>query len=67
MVKMTKQDLEWQAQDDARTLITAETVKTDKSRYNKALKEVKNIAKQKEEEAKAALKVAKKPRAIKKK
>jgi len=58
--KLTAQDKYWMAQDDARTLINAEAIQADKSRRSAAIKEVKNIAKEKKKEMVAAERVAKK-------
>jgi len=59
--KLTAQDKKWMAQDDARVLISAGVIQDDRARLSRAIKEVKNIASQKEKEAKAAKKVAKVP------
>ncbi len=37
--KMTKQDLQWQAQDDAHTMARYQEIMSDKSRMNRAIKE----------------------------
>lgn len=42
--KMTKEDLRWQAEEDARTLVRAEEIKKDKSRSNRAVKQAKENA-----------------------
>jgi len=60
MANITAEDKKWQAQDDARTLIYAEAIQADKSRRSAAIKEVKNIAKEKKKEMVAAERVAKK-------
>ncbi len=68
MVKaMTKEEKEWQAENDAYTLINAETIKSDKSRYRAALDKVKKVVKEKEKEANAAKKVVKKKKVVKRK
>lgn len=59
MVRMTKEDKMWRAQDDARTLIYAEAIKADKTRVAAAKREAKKMAVEKKKEATAALKVAK--------
>ena len=50
----------WQAEQDARTLIDAETINLDPVRKNRALTEAKKIALLKKKEMKAAEKVANK-------
>ncbi len=57
---MTAQDRQWQARDDARTLISAEEINLDPIRKNRALTEAKKIALLKKKEMKAAEKVASK-------
>ena len=37
--KMSKQDLQWQAQDDAHTMARYQEIMSDKSRMNRAIKE----------------------------
>ena len=65
MTRMTKQEKEWQAESDAHTLITAEAILADSVRKKLALQKVMSIAKEKENEAKAAKKVANKKRTAK--
>ena len=57
--RIAKADMEWRAQDDARTLMYAEEVKADKSRLSRAKKAALKIAKEKEREVKAIRKIAK--------
>lgn len=52
--RLTKQDLEWRAQDDARVLIE------DKKRLNMALSKVKDIASDAEKSFKTAKKIVNK-------
>lgn len=54
------QDRRWQAENDARTLISAEEINLDPARKNRALSEAKKIAVLKKKEMKAAEKVANK-------
>lgn len=56
---MNKQEKEWQAQEDARTLARAEEIKNDSSRKKAAIKEARKIVKEKEKEVKAIKKIAK--------
>lgn len=37
--KMTKQDLQWQAESDARTMANYQEILSDKARMNRAIKE----------------------------
>lgn len=37
--KMTKQDLQWQAESDARTMASYQEILSDKARMNRAIKE----------------------------
>ena len=37
--KMSKQDLQWQAQDDAHTMARYQEIMSDKARMNRAIKE----------------------------
>lgn len=53
-----KVDKKWQAECDARTLMSATEINTDRSRRSAALKEVKNIAKEAEKTAKTAKKLS---------
>lgn len=57
---MTKQDKLWRAEDDARTLISAEEIIKDKSRMSMAMKQAKKIADEAMKRAEAAKRVAKK-------
>ena len=56
---MTADDKRWQAESDARTLVEAETIRTEKGRLGKALKEITKQNKVKEKEIKLAEKVVK--------
>lgn len=58
---MSKQEKEWMAQDDMRTLARAEEIKADKQRLSKAKQVGNKMAKEKMQEAKAMQKVAKMP------
>ena len=60
MTKMTKEERKWRAKDDAYVLVQAESIKADKTRRESAMREVKNMVKEKEKEVKAIKKVAKK-------
>ena len=60
--KLTVEDKKYRAQDDARVLIQAEDIHTDRPRKSLALKEVKRIAIIKDKESKAAARVAKSPK-----
>ena len=56
-VKPENED-KWQEESWARTLIEAEAIKADKDKYKKALVAAKKMVKEKQDEAKAAEKVA---------
>ena len=56
---MTADDKKWQAEQDARTLVEAETIRTEKGRLGKALTEITKMNKVKEKEIKLANKVVK--------
>ena len=56
--QMTKQEKEWQAKDDARTLATAEVVKNDSARLSAAKVAARVMAEEEKEEAKAMTRVA---------
>lgn len=43
--KMTKQDLQWQAENDASTMARYQEIMKDKSRMNRAIKEANRQAK----------------------
>lgn len=43
--KMTKQDLQWQAESDARTMANYQEILGDKARMNRAIKEAEKQAK----------------------
>jgi len=57
--RLSKQERDWRAQDDARTLITAEAIKTDTTRRKAAISAAKQIIKEKEKEVKAVRKIIK--------
>ena len=59
MVKLSSQDLKWQAESDARTLMNANEIAESKGRLRAALQEVKSIKKEAENTAKRAGKLAK--------
>lgn len=59
MISKVKED-KWQAECDAQTLIESETIRSDKNRLSRAKKEVKDIVKQREKEAKIAVKASNK-------
>jgi hypothetical protein len=56
--QMTKQEKEWRAQDDARTLATAEVVKNDPPRLSAAKVAAKRMAEEEKDSAKAMTRVA---------
>lgn len=58
MVKMTKQDLEWQAESDANTLAKSKEIMSDPKRLAAAARKAQELANQKNKEAKAMAKVA---------
>lgn len=68
MAKLNADEKKWRAESDARTLMEAEEIKTQKTRFGSALREVKNIANSAEQTAKKAKKLAgsKKPKKPKK-
>jgi hypothetical protein len=55
---MTEEDEKWKAEDDARTLSSAEEIKADEKRLEKAQKAADRLRKEKEEEAKNLEKIA---------
>ncbi len=63
---LTVQEKKWQAESDARSLIHAEEVVGDTPRLKRALVEVDKIVVEKQKEAKAAQKVARKKPALRK-
>ena len=67
MVKMSKDQKRWQAEEDAYTLIRAEAIKMDRGRVSAAKREAKKMATEKKKDATAALKVAKPTKPVKKK
>lgn len=56
--QMTRQEKQWQAQDDARTLATAEVVKNDPGRLSAAKVAAKRMAEEEKDSAKAMTRVA---------
>lgn len=58
MSKVTEEK-EWRAENDLYTLMEAEKIKSDKTRFNAATKKANKLAKEKEAEAKVAKKIAK--------
>lgn len=59
MARLTASDKDWMAENDARTLAEAQVIRGDKNRLNKAVKKAKEMASDKEKEAKAMKRVAK--------
>ena len=59
VVKLTIQEKKWRAEDDARTLISAEAIKADAGRKRAALTAAKQIVREKEKEVKAVKKIIK--------
>lgn len=57
-IGMAKQEKQWQAEDDARTLMRANAILKDKQRLNAAAQVAEKIKKEKIAEAQAAVKVA---------
>ena len=64
---MTAQDKKWIAEEDARTLISAEAILADSKRKKIAIGAAKDIAKEAQDRAKAAMKVANKKKSTAKK
>ena len=60
MAKLSKQDREWQADCDCRTLAEAETIKSDPARMKAAAEKSAKVAKESAERTKAFNKIAKK-------
>ena len=56
--KMNKQELDWRAEDDARTMAAYNEIMSDKTRMARAIKVAKNQAKDLEKRANAMKKVA---------
>ena len=56
---ISKQEAKWRAEDDARTLMRAEEVRQDRARMHKAQQAAQQLATEKQKEAQAAKKVAK--------
>lgn len=52
--RMSKEEKEWMAEDDARTLMRAEEIKGDSSRKSAAIKKVNDIISQAEKTVKTA-------------
>lgn len=61
MKNMTKQEKEWMAEDDMRTLARAEEIKSDRQRLSRAKQAGTRIVKEKEKEVDAIQKVSKTP------
>ncbi len=59
VVKMSKQDLKWQAEDDARVLAQAEAIKADKARMRRAAVAAKSMADEAMDKAKAMKRISK--------
>jgi len=59
MAKMTNQDRDWEALDDAYTLTKAEEINSDTPRKKRAISKVKQMVKDKEKEVASYKKVAK--------
>lgn len=57
--KMTADEKRWRAESDARILVDAETIRTEKARLGAAIKEINKMNKVKEKEIKLAKKVIK--------
>jgi len=59
MAKLTKEDKDWRAESDARTLIEAEKVRDDSGRHKAALVKLKVIVEAAKDEISVAGKVSK--------
>lgn len=59
MAKLTTEDKEWRAESDLHTLVEAEKIKSDKTRFNAASRKANKLAKEKEAEVKAVKKLVK--------
>jgi hypothetical protein len=57
--KMTKQDLQWQAESDANTMMRYQEIMSDKVRMNRAIKEAEKQAKDLNKRASAMQSAAK--------
>ena len=57
----TMQEKKWRAEDDARTLVQAGVITTDKTRLRAAKVQAKIMAKEKVKELKSLKKISKKP------
>jgi len=57
--KMTKQDLQWQAESDARTMASYQEILGDKARMNRAIKEAEKQARDLNKRASAMQNAAK--------
>jgi len=55
---ITKREKEWRAENDAYTMIEAATIESDAARKRAALSKIKEIAKEREQAAKVAKRVA---------
>lgn len=58
MAKISEQEKQWRAEDDARTLAEAERIKNDKTRLNPAINAAQKTAAEMQERTKALQKVA---------
>lgn len=57
--KMSKQDLQWQAESDARTMASYQEIMSDKARMSRAIKEAQKQAKELNRRASAMQNAAK--------
>ncbi len=55
---ITKQEEQWQAESDARTIMEAEAIKADEKRFKKAVAAAKKMKDEEEEKMKALEKLA---------
>lgn len=55
---VTKQEEQWQAESDARTIMEAEAIKADEKRFNKAVAAAKKMKDEEEEKIKALKQLA---------
>lgn len=53
MASIAKQEEQWQAESDARTIMEAEAIKADEKRFNKAVAAAKKMKAEEEEKMKA--------------
>jgi hypothetical protein len=64
MAKLTKQERDWEAEDDFRTVTRAKEIMNDKKRMSKAKKAGKRVLKEKQNEVKTIASIVK-PRKVK--